>query len=494
MQLVEALELLQRPTSPGAEPLSVALATGFEPLHLRTFLAGELTRVLPHAHAQIDTGVFDDLTGNIRRAADSDADSIAVVIEWADVDPRLALRRLGGWRIRDLADIAERAEHSLRVLEAELIAAAARRRVVCCPPTLPLPPLFAEAPVHSGGLELSLRASLAAFAARIAQHPRVTVASSQHIDSSSPAWARRGVMVAAASRNDPAMIELAFARPDLLLPADCVFPLQAGWGPKSQAIERILETWNVSSASVVFVDDSPLDLDEARAALPGLETMLFPADDDDLPAFLTRLRELFGKQVASSEDELRLASVRAGSSYRRDAARAGAAADEFLAQVSGCVEFSCAEARLLRALELINKTSQFNLNGVRLTERELQRALDERGMQQLSASYADRYGPLGMIAALLLERRESDLVIRAWVMSCRALSRRIEHHCLRFVFDAFAIDRVTIDYQPTDRNAPFREFLVSLLDAAPQPAECLTRQALSERGPALVHRVLAQDR
>ncbi|MGO9973784.1 MAG: HAD-IIIC family phosphatase [Solirubrobacteraceae bacterium] len=430
--------------------------------------------------------------------------------------------------------------------------------------------------MHSGGLELSLRASLAALAARIAQHPRVTVASLQHIDSSSPAWARRdtqselttgfpytlahasvlaaslaklivapaprkglitdlddtlwagllgevgveqiawtldgghqrhglyqqflaslastGVMVAAVSRNDPAMIELAFARADLLLPADCVFPLQAGWGPKSQAIERILETWNVSSASVVFVDDSPLDLDEARAALPGLETMLFPTDDDDLPAFLTRLRELFGKQVASSEDELRLASVRAGSSYRRDAARTGAGADEFLAQVNGCVEFSCADTRRLRALELINKTSQFNLNGGRLTERELQRALDEREMQLVSASYADRYGPLGVIAALLLERRESDLVIRTWVMSCRALSRRIEHHCLRFVFDAFAVDRVTIDYQPTDRNAPFREFLGSLLDAAPQPTECLTRQALSERGPALVHRVLAQDR
>ncbi|MGO9973783.1 MAG: hypothetical protein ACLP01_13450 [Solirubrobacteraceae bacterium] len=151
MQLVEALELLQRPPSPGAERRSVALATGFEPLHLRTFLAGELTRMLPHAHVEIDTGVFDDLTGNIRRAADSDADSIAVVIEWADVDPRLALRRLGGWRLRDLADIAERAEHSLRALEAELLAAAARRRVVCCPPTLPLPHCSRRHPCTAAG-------------------------------------------------------------------------------------------------------------------------------------------------------------------------------------------------------------------------------------------------------------------------------------------------------------------------------------------------------
>ncbi|MGZ4273423.1 MAG: hypothetical protein ACXVRP_06625 [Solirubrobacteraceae bacterium] len=95
MKLAAALEILQRPPAAEGPPFSVMLACGFEPLHLRTFLTAELTLRLAPAPVEVQTGLFDDLPGNLERAAASDADAIAVVVEWPDLDPRLGLRRQG---------------------------------------------------------------------------------------------------------------------------------------------------------------------------------------------------------------------------------------------------------------------------------------------------------------------------------------------------------------------------------------------------------------
>ena len=82
MKLVsEALEILQRPAIEDALPLWVpSRPGGFEPLHLRTFLAAELAVKLPRVRAWKSGRHFDDLPGNIERATGSSADAIAVVL------------------------------------------------------------------------------------------------------------------------------------------------------------------------------------------------------------------------------------------------------------------------------------------------------------------------------------------------------------------------------------------------------------------------------
>src|ERR1700733_6194603 len=106
MKLIEALELLKQPLPSEAPPLGVFLACGFTPLHLQTFLAAQLRRELPGRNVRIDTGLFGDLIGNIQRLDPSGVHAlVVVVVEWADLDPRLGIRSLGGWRPSVLQDI-----------------------------------------------------------------------------------------------------------------------------------------------------------------------------------------------------------------------------------------------------------------------------------------------------------------------------------------------------------------------------------------------------
>jgi FkbH-like protein len=567
MKLADALAIVQRRGAEAGVPFTVCLACGCEPLHLRTFLAAELMERLPTTPVEVQTGRFDDLAGTIERAGDAGVDPLTVVVEWADLDPRLGLRRLGGWRPVQLDDIVARTQAALERLERAVLAAAGSRRVVCAMPTLPLPPLFPQPPGQSGPHELALRALAAGSADRLAAEPGIWLVSDQKLDDLSPPATRRdvkaelaagfpyslhhagalaglladllcpavprkglitdlddtlwaglldeagpaevtwtgadhrhalyqqllaslagaGVLIGVASRNDAGLVAEALARPDLFVGRDVLYPVEVTWGSKAHSISRILEAWNIAADAVVFIDDSPLERDEARERLPGLLTLALPDDDGVLP-FLEHVRTLFGKGELSAEDGLRVQSIRAAQALRSAIAADDVSAD-FLAGVDGVVEFHHGTAHASRAVELIGKASQFNLNGERMTEAELARAT-QRGGELVTVSYADRYGPLGVIAALLVAPGDTGPAIDAWVMSCRAFARRVEHHTLRHVFDRFAAEEVSLAFRPTARNLALCEFLASLQGDEPQGALRLSRESFERGAPPLVHRVI----
>ncbi|MGZ4178314.1 MAG: HAD-IIIC family phosphatase [Solirubrobacteraceae bacterium] len=568
MKLAHALEIVQRADRGGSEPFAVSLACGFEALHLRTFLTAELTERLPHARVDLRAGVFDDLLGNIERAAASAPDAIAVVVEWTDVDPRLGLRRLGGWRPDQLDDIVAGAQQAVARQGRAVPTAAGGCRGVCMMPTLPLPPLFPQPPGRSGPHELALRQLVADAASNMAGEPAVSMASLQRLGELSAPATRRdvkaelatgfpyslehasavaavladllcapvprkglitdlddtlwaglldeagpqevswtaddhrhglyqqlldslagaGVLIAVASRNDPRLVAEALARPDLLVSREALYPVEVDWGPKSRSIKRILDVWNIAADAAVFVDDSPLERGEARERLPGLLTLPVPADEDGIWPFLEQLRTVFGKAELSAEDGLRQQSIRATQALHR-AHAADDGPDDFLAGVGGTVEFHHGTARAGRALELIGKANQFNLNGRRVTEAELATAT-RRGGELVTVSYEDRYGPLGLIAALLITPGDAGPAIDAWVMSCRAFARRVEHHTLRHVFDRFAAQEVAVAFRPTARNVAVRDFLASLDGQVPQGDLLVTRESFERSAPPLVHHVV----
>jgi FkbH-like protein len=293
--------------------------------------------------------------------------------------------------------------------------------------------------------------------------------------------ASAGVLVAVASKNDSALVEKAFTRADLAVAPSAFFPVEANWKPKSESVARILETWNIGADAVVFVDDSPLELAEVQAAHPGIECLRFPAGDDLAVSTLIRqMRDMFGKSAITEEDTVRLESIRCA--HSGGAAAAFTASRDFLDRAEAEVSFSCTRNPPdPRALELVNKTNQFNLNGVRHTEASWHRLLSDPDAFLMVSSYSDKFGPLGKIAVLAGSARGDRLYVSTWVMSCRAFSRRIEYRCLAELLNRFDPAEVEFDYQQTERNGPLREFLSETLGAPPAPGCIASRQVLEAR-------------
>lgn len=298
-----------------------------------------------------------------------------------------------------------------------------------------------------------------------------------------------GTLVGVASKNDPAVVAKTFERGDMILRPEQVFPIEASWNAKSGAVKSILEIWNIAADSVIFVDDSPMELAEVEAQHPGIECVLFPKQDSVAALqMLRRLRDLCGKDKVSSDDMLRLASIRQGAEFRQQA-EGGAAPDSFLEQAQAVVTFDFSAAGEARTLELVNKTNQFNLNGRRWAEADWHKdAASDRALI-VAVSYEDKFGPLGTIAVAKANFQGERLLVDTWVMSCRAFARRVEHQTVRLLFESAGVDELEFAFQPTAKNGPTQEFFASLLGEAPKADFILKKSQFDEHCPALYHEV-----
>jgi FkbH-like protein len=107
-----------------------------------------------------------------------------------------------------------------------------------------------------------------------------------------------------------------------------------------------------------------------------------------------------------------------------------------------------------RAVQLINKTNQFNLNGRRIADEEVERILASGG-RLFSASLRDRHGEHGEILSYLVT---GDGVVESFVMSCRVFQRRVEHAFLCWLIEA-GLAPSALRFAETARNEPIQQFL-----------------------------------
>lgn len=574
MKLSEALATIR--SAPEQGPVfEVSLACGFTPLHLANFLRAHLQLGMPDRKVEISTGLYDDLMGSVQNWT-SDSSSIGVLIlEWADLDPRLGFRSLGGWGQTFVPSIIQNVRNRLKHLASLISSVQSKRKIVLISPTLPLPPAFHTSGGQSSEAELTLFADLSNFVRDVSAHPAVVVASQVKLDGLSAIDARydlrsdlnsgfpyvlrhadilggmiagllqpppakkglitdlddtfwlglvgeigaanvcwdlsshaqvhglyqqmlqgladQGVLVAVASKNSSELATEALERSDLAIAKDKLFPLEIHWEPKSVSVRRILKTWNIGASSVIFVDDSPIELEEVRLAHPEIECRLFPKNDPAaFLSFLQELRDLFGKPRLSEEDTYRLDSIRR-SAELTDESVEGDHAEKLLAGANAVltIDFSpeMADARLL---DLVNKTNQFNLNGLRIDDGEWARRLKDPTFLTLSVQYSDQFGPLGKIAVLQTRQSSSELNVRSWVMSCRAFSRRIEFQTLNQLFEFTGADAITFEFSETAKNAPMAQFLASLSEGSPAGSCRLTREHFLSVCPPLYHQVIKE--
>jgi len=205
------------------------------------------------------------------------------------------------------------------------------------------------------------------------------------------------------------------------------------------------------------------------------------------------LRDLFGKAIVSGEDRLRAASLRAGAELAFARSNAGSQ-EGFLLALNSKIEASFAKAPFdARALDLINKTNQFNLNGRRVAESEWRRRLDANDTFLLTVLYADKFGPLGKIGVAYGRVAADELSIEGWVLSCRAFSRRIEHAMLQVLLDHFGVGRVSLTFATTERNGPMADFLASLKLDTRSVIISVCRKEFAAHCPRLYHKIVVDD-
>jgi FkbH-like protein len=196
-------------------------------------------------------------------------------------------------------------------------------------------------------------------------------------------------------------------------------------------------------------------------------------------------RDWFGRPTIREEDRIRSQSLQSGAAINQLSSDPGSQ-QAFLAGIGANLLFQVSrDGTDARALELVNKTNQFNLNGRRIPEAGWRELLSNHETFLLTAVYSDKFGPLGKIAVVLGRVLGSEAEISAWVMSCRAFSRRIEHATLHYLFERLKVERISFQFEPTSRNTPLRQFFADM--KIPESSPILSRADFGARCPQLSH-------
>lgn len=278
----------------------------------------------------------------------------------------------------------------------------------------------------------------------------------RHFQRQLKALSESGVLLALNSKNNPDDVWEMFETHDgMVLRRADVSAARINWRPKSENLKEIAKDLNIGLDSLVFIDDSPFEIEEVRTHAPEVTCLQVPEDVADLPVLMRDASRLFDRLEVTADDRARVAMMRQELG-RRDLAQR-MTEDEFLASLGlEVMLFRPGEADLARVAQLINKTNQFNVTTKRYSLEEVRAMASDPSIELLAATVKDRFGEYGLVGVSIARRLGTAAELDTFLMSCRVLGRGIETAMLSEAVSrahAESCTEVRGRYVPTRKNA-----------------------------------------
>lgn len=231
--------------------------------------------------------------------------------------------------------------------------------------------------------------------------------------------ARRGIMSSICSKNDHSTVEQVLREKGLW--DYFIFP-SINWEPKGRRVKATVDAIQLRAASVLFIDDNKVNLEEARFICPDLQLAT--------PSILTDLLVMPELQGKADPDLSRLKQYKVLEQRHSALADIGGDNLAFLrnSKVRVHIEHDV-ERHLDRAIELINRTNQLNFTKNRLPEDSDAARLDLTKLLRRNTSHAaiisvkDRFGDHGQVGLFVCDR---ILGVVHFCFSCRILGLHVE--------------------------------------------------------------------
>jgi FkbH-like protein len=235
----------------------------------------------------------------------------------------------------------------------------------------------------------------------------------------------QGVMVAICSKNNIADVWEVFDRHDgMVLERDDIVAARINWIDKPTNLISLAEELNIGLDSFVFVDDSPMEIEHVKSALPMVTCFLVPSELTHFVRDFGAYRG-FDRETVSAEDRRRSDMMLEERKRREFGAALGV--EDFRRQLQLSIDvFRVQDEHIARVTQLINKTNQFNLTTRRRTEAEVKTLVADPGAAVLAWKVSDRFGDYGLVGVAILAHGAETTTIDTLLMSCRVLGRGVE--------------------------------------------------------------------
>lgn len=270
-----------------------------------------------------------------------------------------------------------------------------------------------------------------------------------------------GYILGIASKNNhDDVVEVLRTHPSMVLREEHFAAIKANWNSKEESIREISKEIQISFDHMLFVDDNPVEIQKVKAAIPGISCLQIESPPLN---FMRQFEEhrCIGKVLVTQEDRQR------GQQYfddrrRREFKQAAETIEDFYRSLEQRLTIHTNNKKhIARIAQLTQRTNQFNMTTIRMTEAEVERLMHRDDYALITADLADRFGDSGTIAYLQVRKLGRSWDIENFLMSCRVLGRTVEESLLDYIIEKAGregAESILASYIPTKKNAPFAEF------------------------------------
>jgi FkbH-like protein len=231
---------------------------------------------------------------------------------------------------------------------------------------------------------------------------------------------------------------------------------------------------------MVFIDDSPMECELVKTALPQITVLTVPEYLYSYPQMLWK--ENWFDTLSVNEEDLHRTTMYQQENSRKKYAEKFDKLDEYLKSLG--IEVTIQEVKgedVARVAQLTQKTNQFNLSVKRYSENDIQKLIDSNSHMVFSLAAKNKFGSYGLTGVFVATKQHSTGVIDSFLLSCRILSRNLEYvfmsYCLSALDKLWKIETWRADFSPTEKNAQVERFLAefgfTVLDANSQKYQML---------------------
>ena len=273
-----------------------------------------------------------------------------------------------------------------------------------------------------------------------------------------------GFFLCIASKNELKDVEeMLEQRQDFLLKKKDFSNIFCSWKPKYEAVNEIINTLNIGTDSLLFIDDNPGELLEMESAFPEIKKLLVNKDAVN-SSYMLRNYPGIKRLLVTYEDIIRNEDMEANK--KRKEFKNSMSNDEYLKTLHMKLTFSIdCKDDVKRISELANKTNQFIFNYKRYTMDQLNSMMEDDSYVVVSIRLSDCLSDSGIIATCIGKIEDNALNVEECFISCRALGRGIEKlivgKSIEIIIQELLKTDVSISFIKGEKNIPAEKFLMN---------------------------------
>ncbi len=284
------------------------------------------------------------------------------------------------------------------------------------------------------------------------------------IQSISIALSKQGVLIGLCSKNNPDDVEeVLISHPDMLLRNEHIAVNKSNWSNKVTNLRQIAQELNIGLDSLVFVDDSPFEVNFIREQLPEVTVLQVPEKLYEYPKMLRENVGLFYNLSVTAEDRKKTEMIKQQINRER-IKNEFESIDDYLSSLRlGITVYQDDTTISQRMAQLSQKTNQFNLTTKRYTEEEIRNYITQNGTNVFSFSVSDKFGDNGVCGLCIvnLDGGSQTAEIDTFLMSCRVIGRNIEYAFMNYLIEYLTSRKIKMirgRYEKTLKNKQVEQF------------------------------------